>query len=108
MSEEQEQRTEILALSIDPFEDIDRMVARIVEEQGGEPPDYTFLTDPGNRVIDRYGLRNEDSDRGIPHPTVFVIDRDGVVRWKFVEKDYKIRPTNEMILEALAEVQEEG
>jgi hypothetical protein len=28
-----------------------------------------------------------------------------VVRWKFIEIDYTVRPTNEMILEALAEVQ---
>ena len=81
------------------------MIDRIVEEQGGEPPSYTFLSDPGHAVIDRYGLLNEESTRGIPHPTVFVVDRDGVVRWKFVETDYRVRPTNEMILEALADVQ---
>jgi hypothetical protein len=32
---------------------------------------------------------------------VFVIDQAGVVRWKFVEINYKIRPTNEDILTAL-------
>lgn len=29
-------------------------------------------------------------------------DREGVVRWKFIEINYKIRPTNEDILGALA------
>jgi hypothetical protein len=33
-----------------------------------------------------------------------VIDREGVVRWKFIEIDYRVRPTNEDILAALAEV----
>lgn len=81
------------------------MVERISREDG-VLPDYTFLSDPGHRVIDRYGLLNTDSDRGIPHPTTFVIDRRGVVRWKFIEVDYRIRPSNEMILEALATVQD--
>ncbi len=65
---------------------------------------YTLLTDDDHRVIDRYGLFNPEESRGrpVPHPTTLVIDRDGVVRWKFVEIDYRIRPTNEDILEALA------
>lgn len=71
-----------------------------VEKEYRHRPDLTFLMDLGHRVIDRYGLLNEDR-RGIPHPTVYVIDRAGVVRWKFTEVNYKIRPTNEMILEAL-------
>ncbi len=76
------------------------MVDRIVKE-GGPRPGYTFLSDPGHRVIDRYGLYNPEG-RGWPHPTVYVIDRAGVVRWKFTEVNYRVRPTNEMILEALA------
>ena len=79
------------------------MRQRVAEEQGAAP-DYRFLSDPGHRVIDRYGLLNPDDDRGIPHPTTFVIDRDGVVRWKFVEVDHRVRPTNPMILEALARI----
>jgi peroxiredoxin len=80
------------------------MRQRVAEEQGSPPPDFMFLSDPGHRVIDRYGLLNPDSRRGIPHPTTFVLDRDGVVRWKFIEIDYRVRPTNEMVLEALQEV----
>ena len=75
------------------------MIDRIVKE-GGETPDYTFLSDPGHRVIDRYGLLNP-AGQGWPHPTTLVIDKTGVVRCKFIEINYKIRPTNEMILAAL-------
>ena len=32
---------------------------------------------------------------------VYVIDKSGMVRWKFTEVDYKIRPTNEMVLAEL-------
>jgi len=55
-------------------------------------------------VIDRYGLLNEQAvtrGRFLPHPTTYVLDKQGIVRWKFTEKDYKIRPTNEAILTEL-------
>lgn len=77
------------------------MIERISSEDGRRP-DYTFLSDPGHRVIDRYGLFNPDDERGIPHPAVFVIDRAGVVRWKFIEVNYRVRPENALIVEALA------
>jgi peroxiredoxin len=63
---------------------------------------FPLLEDPGHKVIDRYGLLNPVSNRGIPHPAVYVIDKWGIVRWKFVETNYKIRATNEQILEALS------
>jgi len=52
-------------------------------------------------VIDRYGLLNPEG-RGWPHPATFILDRLGIVRWKFVEVDYRVRASNEQILEALA------
>ena len=59
-----------------------------IAKQAGRAPTYTMLSDPGHRVIDRYGLLNPAS----------------VVRWKFTEVNSKIRPTNEMILAALGKV----
>ena len=81
------------------------MIDRVAEEYGAQI-DFTLLADPGNAVIDRYGVFNPDDSRrrAIPHPTTFVIDKQGVVRWKFIEIDYRIRPTNEDILAALAEL----
>lgn len=96
-----------MAVSVDSAADIERMRERVRTEHG-VAPDYLFLSDPGHRVIDRYGLLNEDDGRGIPHPTTFVIDREGVVRWKFIELDYRVRPTNDMILEAVREVRDGG
>jgi len=78
------------------------MVDRISMEDG-ILPDFPLLSDPGHRVIDRYGLFNPMDPRGreITHPATFVIDVDGVVRWRMVEVNYKIRPTNEDVLNAL-------
>ena len=100
MSPEQKRTTELLAVSVDSKADRQKMVDRISKEDG-MAPDFSFLSDPGHRVINRYGLLNADDPRGIPHPTTYVIDRQGVVRWKFTEVNYKIRPTNAMILDAL-------
>lgn len=103
LNEAEKRETELLAVSIDPKSDLQKMVDKVAMD-GGPRPDYPFLSDPGHRVIDRYGLLNPDDPRGIPHPTTYVIDLQGVVRWKFTEVNYKIRPTNEMILSALRAV----
>ena len=81
------------------------MVDRVAEEYSREL-DLTLLSDPDASVIDRYGLYNQDDPRGraIPHPTTYVIDREGVVRWKMTEVNYRIRPENEDILAALNEL----
>ena len=90
------------------------MIDRVSQEDG-IVPDFTMLTDVDQRVINRYGLFNPDEPRSrpVPHPTTFVVDKEGIVRWKFVEVNYRIRPQNEDILEALmalqaAEAQPEG
>lgn len=82
------------------------MIDRVSQEDG-IVPDFTMLTDVDHRVIDRYGLFNPDEPRSrpVPHPTTFVIDKEGIVRWKFVEVNYRIRPQNEDILEALMALQ---
>ena len=73
--------TEIVALSSDDPSDLQMMVDRVAEENDGLMLDNTFLSDPGAGVINRYGLFNQDDPRGraIPHPTTYVIDRDGAV-----------------------------
>ena len=93
------QNVELMALAIDNRELLQKMADKIAAD--GAKPDFTFLSDAGHRVIDRYGLLNPGG-QGWPHPTTYVIDRQGVVRWKFTEVNYKIRPTNQMILDALA------
>ena len=102
MDDELEQTSQILALSVDGPENLQKMLDRISMEDG-IAPDFPLLTDDDHRVIDRYGLFNADDPRGreITHPATFVIDREGKVRWRFVEVDYKIRPTNEELIEVL-------
>lgn len=91
-----------MAVSVDDREKQQMMMDRVAEE-GGPTPEFTMLSDPGSRVINRYGLFNPDEPRSrpVPHPTTLVIDKEGVVTWKFVEVNYKIRPENQDILNAL-------
>jgi peroxiredoxin len=102
LDETQRRDVELLALSIDSRDLLQKMADQIAAD--GNAATFTFLSDPGHRVIDRYGLLNP-SGKGWPHPTTLVIDKSGVVRWKFIEINYKIRPTNQMILDAVAKVQ---
>ncbi len=100
----QKQDTEILAVAPQGKDDLLSMVDRISEEDS-VPPDFPFLSDPDLRVIKRYGLFNPDGAGSgryqVPHPATYVIDKDGIVRWMFVEVDYSVRPSNEQILDAL-------
>ena len=97
-----EDETEIVTVSVDDREGMRLMIDRVAADDGVEP-DFIMLSDPDHRVIDRYGLFNPDAppNRPLPHPATFVIDKEGVVRYRFVEVDYRVRPTNEDILEVL-------
>lgn len=91
----------VLAITVDSTEDLKKVSGRVY---GNDPePNIELLSDPGHKVIDRYGLLNPES-RGLPHPATYVIDKKGIVRWKFVEVDYRVRPDNEQVLEALKSI----
>jgi peroxiredoxin len=91
--------TRILAIAIDSKPDLQKM-SDTISKNGGKPPGFLFLSDPEHKVINRYGILNESS-KSLPHPATYVIDKSGIVRWKFAEIDYKVRPTNQQILAAL-------
>ena len=108
LNTEQKHDTEILAVSPDTKENLITMMDKIAAEDS-VASDFPFLSDIDLSVINRYGIYNPDGAGGgrfqVPHPSTFVIDKEGVVRWSFIEVDYSIRPTNEQILEALDELE---
>lgn len=75
--------------------------------------DEAFIADEGSAIIRAFGILNEDHQPGsrvygIPHPAVFVVDENGVVRAKLYEEDwatndksYRNRPAVEAILGAV-------
>lgn len=111
LSDAEKKTTRILAVSVDRAADLEKMSRKVLAQAPGPegaPLQFTLLSDPDHAVISRYGLLNMEAaqkGRFLPHPTTYVIDRQGIVRWKFTEVNYKIRPTNEMVLEALRQAQ---
>lgn len=92
--------TELLVVSVDDDAGTQKAIDRIAAD--GTKPDFTFLSDPDHAVIARYGILNPaGTRRGIPHPATYVIDKQGVVRWRDIQTDYKIRPTNAAVLTAV-------
>ncbi len=53
-------------------------------------------------MIDSYGIL--DPGGKISRAAVFVLDREGVVRWSYVGEDYKVRPLNETLLAELSKI----
>ena len=94
----------LLAISVDDHETTKKFVEKISSDGNGSV-NYTMLSDPDHKVIDRYGLHDPTYDGtkfdGIPHPAVYVIDKNGRVAWSKVELDYKMRPSNADIRAAL-------
>lgn len=102
LTRQEREKNEILAVSIDSHEDSKKLIERLKQRVSGDY-DLVFLEDQGHRVIRRYGILNPDG-KGWPHPTTYVIDAQGVVRWKFTETDYRVRPSNQQILEELRKI----
>lgn len=67
---------------------------------------FTLLSDQSSAMIDALGLRDPaypsgSFAAGVPKASILIIDRAGVVRWKRVATDYRVRPANEQILTAV-------
>lgn len=100
LTDELKKDTEMLVVSIDDDKGTATAMTRITAD--GMKADFAFLSDPEHAVIARYGVLNPaGTRRGIPHPATFVIDKKGVVKWRDIQTDYKIRPTNAAVLTAV-------
>lgn len=67
---------------------------------------YTLLSDEKSAMIDAFGLRDPayapgSYAYGVPKAAILVVDAKGVLRWKSVATDYKIRADNAAILKAV-------
>jgi peroxiredoxin len=94
----------LFAISVDP-PDVSKEFAIKLAADGRGELSFPLLSDPDHKTIDAYGLHDPAYDggksAGIPHPAVYVIDKNGIVRWSRVETNYRERPTNEEIRTAL-------
>ena len=99
-----EENVRLFAISVDPREVSKEFAAKLAADGHGEI-DFPLLSDPDHRTIDAYGLHDPAYDgekfAGIPHPAVYVIDKNGIVTFAKVESDYRERPRNDEIRAAL-------
>ena len=60
---------------------------------------YPVLSDVQREYIGRYGVLHPKE--GIARPSLFVIDREGMIRWKYVGANAADRPTTAEVLAEL-------
>ena len=92
----------ITAMTYDSVE----MLKSVEEDEGIE---FTLLRDADITHVNALGILNEDYEPGsraygVPHPGIFIITPDGVIRAKFAEHGCRDRPNCDNVLEAAAKL----
>ena len=80
----------------------------IRKQRGKHGCQATMTSDPDLEVTDRYGLRNPTNItphgiQGMPIPTTFLVDAQGVVRWIDQSENYQTRSEPGRVLAAIRE-----
>jgi len=87
----------VYAISVDPAEKSKEVIEKIAKDGKGKLP-FPILSDAGHQTIDAYGVFDPayigKPVEGIPHPAIYILDKDRRVLFAKVEPDYKKRPTN--------------
>ena len=97
LSEAEKSGVEIVAISPDPNE-------RSQKVAEGLHLGYRFLADRDLAVARRFGLvhdRGGPERQDVPRPATIVLDRDGVVRWFSVSRNFQVRPDPGDVLRAV-------
>lgn len=99
-----DEEAKLYAISIDP-PDVSKDFAAKIAADGKGTVNFPLLSDPGHKIIDAYRLRDPAYEGqkvfGIPHPAVYVIDKEGKIAWSKIESDYRERPSNHEIRAAI-------
>jgi peroxiredoxin len=79
-------------------------IAAFADEVGVE---YTMLADPDGAINLELGIRDEQypvgsAQFGVPRPVLYLIDRSGTVRLRYMEPTYRTRPDLEVVLREAA------
>lgn len=71
--------------------------------------EFAMLRDEDAKHVSALGILNTQYEPGhraygIPEPGIFLVSADGVVRFKFAEQDYRMRPDFSLVLDAAADL----
>jgi len=95
LSDFEKRGVQVIAVSVDP-PDVTREHIRKLGFT------YTFLSDQQHKAIREYDLVHGSPEEGIiARSAEFLIDAQGVVRWRNLTSDYYVRLRPEQVFEAL-------
>jgi peroxiredoxin len=82
-------------------------VPEIAKFAGAQKIEYTMLADPGGDINSSLGIRDEQypvgsAQFGVPRPTLYVVDRAGTIRLRYMEPTYRTRPDLDAVLRDVA------
>ena len=85
---------DVLAISTDSVEKNAEVAANVGLS-------YRVLSDPELHAVDAFGLRHAGAGidgHDIARPATFVIDERGIIRWRNLTSDYRVRPRPDDVL----------
>jgi len=101
LEEIRQANAKVLAICVDSVEKNAKVVEKLTLE-------FSILSDPelvATKAFDLLhegGFRRENLD--IARPAVFILDRQGVVRWRYLTDNWRVRVRAETVLEQLSKV----
>ncbi len=91
-------KIKIYAIGIDDAMKNKGVIEKIAKDGKGEVP-FPILSDPNHQTIDKYGLFDPayigQGVEGIPHPAIYILDKNRKILFARIEMDYRKRPTND-------------
>ena len=81
---------------------------RVFIDELGLADRILFLADPKSRLIRELGILKDDAEpieKGVPHPTTLLLDREGRIRFVDIRTDYHIWLDPDAVKEVLARLE---
>jgi peroxiredoxin len=92
-----DEKVKLYAISVDSQDKNKTLLEKVVASGKGKI-NFPLLSDPGSKTIDAYGIRDPaytgKQFDGIPHPAIYIVNKEGKVAWSKIEEDYRKRPAN--------------
>ena len=83
----------VVSISMDPW-------SKLTQRQSRQALGLNMLADPGGDVVRAYGLEDVCFGDDIARPAAFIIDGEGVVRWRNIPTSWRYRPGAQAYLDA--------
>lgn len=86
----------VVSISVDEVPEIAKFAA-------AQKIEYPMLADPTGDINLSLGIRDEQypvgsAQFGVPRPTLYIVDRSGMIRLRYMEPTYRTRPDLDAVL----------